>query len=102
MVATKAGARKGTAEAALSGELTSLGQADAVEVGFEYRRRKQTEELLSADAAWTASPLSRLSAPGPFSATVKGLAAGKVYEFRAVVKHPLLQVAGEEHPVADK
>ena len=101
VVTTAAGSRTG-GEAKLAGQLTSLGQADAVEVGFEYRRRKQTEELLNADAPWTATPLSRLTAPGAFSTSVSGLEAGKVYEFRAVVKHPLLKVAGEERPLADK
>ena len=50
----------------LHGELKSLGKADAVEVGFEYRRRKQTEEMLDADAPWKTTPLKRVRAPGEF------------------------------------
>jgi alpha-L-fucosidase len=94
-VASGAGKRSG-AEAVLSGELTSLGQAAAVEVGFEYRRRKQTEELLNADAPWKATPLAKRGAPGKFSSTISGLDTKERYEFRPVVKHPLVTVHGEE------
>jgi alpha-L-fucosidase len=83
----------------LSGELMSLGQAAAVEVGFEYRRRKQTEELLNADAPWKATPLAKQAAPGRFTTSVSGLDTKQRYEFRPVVKHPLVTVHGEEKPV---
>lgn len=36
------------------------------------------------------------SSPGAFTAEVEGLTGGETYEFRAVVKHPLLTVYGEE------
>jgi alpha-L-fucosidase len=87
--------------AVLSGELKSLGQAAAVEVGFEYRRKKQTEELLNADAPWKATPLARQAAPGRFTTSVSGLNTKERYEFRPVVKHPLVTVHGEEKPIAD-
>jgi alpha-L-fucosidase len=99
-VASGEGKRSG-AEVVLNGELTSLGQAAAVEVGFEYRRRKQTEELLNADAPWKATPLAKQAAPGRFTATVTGLDRRERYEFRPVVKHPLVTVHGEEKPIAD-
>ena len=102
-VATVRGQRgPGTSEAVLVGDLRSLGQADAVEVGFEYRRRKQIEELLHADAPWRPTPLTRQQATGTFSVTVKELDRKEIYEFRAVAKHPLLTVHGEEKPVPDK
>jgi alpha-L-fucosidase len=90
----------GKNEALLVGDLRSLGQASAVEVGFEYRRRKQTEELLNADAPWRPTSLVKRQATGQFSATVKDLDRRQGYEFRALVKHPLLTVHGEEKPVA--
>jgi alpha-L-fucosidase len=90
---------KDRGEAVLSGDLRSLGQAPAVEVGFEYRRRKQVEELLNADAPWQPTPLQRRQAPGNFSTTLKDLDRRQIYEFRAVVKHPLLTVHGEEKPL---
>jgi alpha-L-fucosidase len=89
-------------EAVLTADLRSLGQAPAVEVGFEYRRRKQTEELLHADAPWRPTPLVKRQSTGSFSATVKELDRNVVYEFRAVVKHPLLVVYGEEKPLAGR
>jgi alpha-L-fucosidase len=99
-VRTQVGA--GGGEVVLVGDLRSLGQAPAVEVGFEYRRRKQVEELLHADAPWRPTPLSRRQSPGQFTATVKDLDRRQGYEFRALVKHPLLTVHGEERPVADR
>ena len=101
VVATGAGKRTAPGAASLNAELTSLGQASAVEVGFEYRRRKGTEELLNAEVPWTATPLKKLTGPGAFSASVNGLGS-EVYEFRPVVKHPLLTVAGEERAISDK
>jgi hypothetical protein len=71
-----------------------------VEVGFEYRRQKQTEELLNADAPWQATPLARRQAPGDFTVPIAGLGRER-YEFRAVVKHPLLTVRGEESIIPD-
>lgn len=82
--------------ATLAGALKSLGEAPSVEVGFEYRRKKRTEDALDATAAWIATPFVARREPGPFSATISGLTAEQTYEFRAVVKHPLLQITGEE------
>jgi alpha-L-fucosidase len=98
-VVTGAVARAG-ASVALHGEVTSLGQAPAVEVGFQYRRRKGTEDLLKQEAPWQATKLVRQTAPGPFAASISGLEVGVIYEFRAVVKHPLITLYGEEKPLA--
>jgi alpha-L-fucosidase len=99
VVATGAGQRAHAA-ATLNGALTSLGGAPAVEVAFQYRRRKGTEDLLKQEAAWTTTKLVRQSAPGPFTAAIEGLEPAVIYEFRAVVKHPLITVYGEEKPLA--
>jgi alpha-L-fucosidase len=99
-VASGEGKRSGGG-AELSGELKSLGQAAAVEVGFEYRRKKQTEELLHADAPWKATPLAKRGAPGKFTTTVTGLDKAERYEFRPVVKHPLVTVHGEEKTITE-
>jgi alpha-L-fucosidase len=97
-VATATGQRRANA-AIVKGELRSLGAAPAVEVAFEYRRRKGTEDLLKQEAPWTRTRLVRQSAPGAFSASVEGLDPGVIYEFRAVVKHPLITLYGEEKPL---
>jgi alpha-L-fucosidase len=99
VVATENGERSG-AGATLRGQLSSLGGAPAVEVGFEHRRKKGTEDLLKQDAPWVAGKLQRLGAPGAFSAAIAGLDPGVIYEFRAVVKHPLITLYGEEKPLA--
>jgi alpha-L-fucosidase len=89
----------GGAGAVLSAELQELGESDAVEVGFQYRRKKATEELLNKDFAWVSTPLVRRTQTGAFTAEVKGLDKALAYEFRAQVKHPLITVFGEEMAV---
>jgi alpha-L-fucosidase len=97
VVVTGTGTRDpGGTRATLSAELRDLGKAAAVEVGFQYRRRKGVEELYTPDDKWTDTPLASRSATGPFSAEVRGLRAEQEYEFRAVAKHPLLTVYGED------
>lgn len=101
VVVTRDGSRAaGGASATLRAELLDLGQAASVEVGFQYRRRKGTEELYAPDAAWVATPLLARSAKGVYTAEVSGLKSEQGYEFRAMVKHPLLTVFGEDQLVA--
>jgi alpha-L-fucosidase len=63
-------------------------------VGFEYRSLAGLDSN-ERSGEWRATAWQRLSAPGPFSATVSGWAAGEPHEFRAVVKHPVLTIYGE-------
>jgi len=97
-VETGSASRAGAA-ATLRGRLADLGQAASVEVGFQYRRKQRTEELYEAREPWQDTPLVARSSPGEFTAEVAGLKEGEAYEFRAVVKHPLLTVQGEDRPV---
>lgn len=96
---TTTGVRDVSGVAELRGRLDSLGQAAAVEVGFQYRRRKHTEELYGKDEPWRDTPPEKRSAPGEFGAEIKGLSPGEDYEFRAVVRHPLMTLYGEERAV---
>jgi alpha-L-fucosidase len=98
VVATAPGERGGGG-ATLHGQLASLGGAPAVEVGFEHRRKKGTEDLLKQEAPWVATRLQQQGSPGVFSATISGLEPGVIYEYRAVVKHPLITLYGEERPL---
>jgi alpha-L-fucosidase len=68
-------------------------------VGFQYRRRKRTEELYGKDEPWRGTAFEIRKTAGGFEARVEDLAPRDEYEFRAVVKHPLLTVYGEERPV---
>jgi alpha-L-fucosidase len=101
VVVTGAGTRHaGGAGATLRAELRDLGKVAAVEVGFQYRRRKGVEELYTPDDAWTDTPLVRRAAAGAYAAEVRGLRPDQAYEFRAVAKHPLLTIHGEDAVLA--
>jgi alpha-L-fucosidase len=95
------GARWSEGTAVLEGELQNMGDAASLEVGFEYR------SLAGQDAnertePWVATPLARRTAAGAFSAPVNFLKAGETYEYRALVKHPLLTLYGAEKKLATK
>jgi alpha-L-fucosidase len=93
------GAARAGAEATLRGTLESLGDAAAIEVGFEYRRKKAVEELLDKEAPWVPTPLVKRTAPGAFTARIT-VAGADLHEFRAVAKHPLITIYGEEKVIA--
>jgi alpha-L-fucosidase len=96
-VATASGERlSGGARASLRGELRGLGGASEVQVAFQYRRRKGVEELYARDEPWQETAFQPRKQAGAFAAEVADLRAGDEYEFRAVARHPLLDVFGEE------
>ncbi len=72
-----------------------MGEAKSLDVGFEYRSI-DGEDIHSRSAPWIALPNQKVTATGPFSATLEGLPRDKHYEFRAVVRHPLLSLFGGE------
>lgn len=82
----------------LAGDLEAIGDTPHLQVGFEYRSitGQDTNERTTA---WQATPLQPQSSTGVFTAKVSGLKAGEVYEYRAVVKHPLLPMYGAEKKV---
>ena len=82
--------------AVLSGKLLNLGKVNQVEVGFQYREKKGGTDLSEKTEPWTDLPGSPRSATGDFQYSLRGLAAQKVYEYRARVKHPLITMYGEE------
>jgi alpha-L-fucosidase len=98
-VETRSASRRTAAAATLTGVLKDLGQAPAVDVGFQYRRKKGPEELYEKDDPWRDTPLVKRSSPGEFSAEITGLSPTQPYEFHAVVKHPLITAYGEERVV---
>jgi alpha-L-fucosidase len=69
--------------------------AKSLEVGFEYRSI-EGEDIHSRTAPWTAMPLQNVTHTGIFSTELTGLPPEGRYEFRAVVKHPLLALYGGE------
>jgi alpha-L-fucosidase len=95
------GAKWSGGTATFSGELKEMRNASALEVGFEYRSiaGQDTNERTTP---WTSTPLVKRSAPGAFSAPVNFLRKGETYEYRAVVKHPLLTLYGAEKRLITK
>jgi alpha-L-fucosidase len=79
-----------------TGDLKALGNAGSVQVGFEYRPRKGMTDLYERTAPWTATTYLSRSTPGSFTIRVPGLEKGRAYDYRAVVKHPLITIYGEE------
>lgn len=87
--------------AVLEGELQDLGKAEAMEVGFEYRSIRG-QDVNERDQPWKPTAVTRLTAPGRFTARVPGWRAGDVYEYRAVIRHPLITLYGAERKAAVK
>lgn len=96
-VRTLSDAQWGARGAVLEAELRSLGDAGAVQVGFEYRRRKSTAEMYEPDDKW--KPVGRRmvsrSEPGTFSAVLSRVDANRDWEYRAVVEHPKVRLSGQ-------
>ena len=99
-VTTLAGQWNGRA-AIMEGELIGLAAGETVEVGFEYRSIKGLDAH-ERTKPWQSTALVRRDAAGRFAATAGGWPAGDLYEFRAVVKHPLLMLYGAEKRIAVK
>jgi len=75
------------------GNLLALGDATALDVGFEYRDITGLDVNDRPDQ-WTAVPANARTEPGKFTAAASGPASGRTYEVRAVAKHPLLPLFG--------
>jgi alpha-L-fucosidase len=82
----------------LDGSLRTLGDAQSVEVGFEYRSLKGLD-VNERSGAWQSTSMQKMTSPGDFAATVPTWEPGVPYEFRAVVKHPLLTMYGDSRKV---
>jgi alpha-L-fucosidase len=85
----------------LSATLTALGKAPSVEAGFQYQHIRGLD-INERSESWHDTPLRRMTAPGKFSATVEGWHPGESYAFRAVVKHPLVTIRGDDVKVTAK
>lgn len=85
-----------TATETLSGKITNLGDVNRVEAGFEYRVKKDGTDLSERTEPWIELPLSPRTATGEFRFELKGLTPGRDYEFRSRVKHPLIDMYGQE------
>ena len=91
----------GAKTATLKAELKALGKVDSVEVGFQYRRRKTSAEMYEDDFPWQDTQMASKTSLGAYSAEAKGLDSGRPYEYRAVVKHPLITLFGMTTPLGE-
>ena len=80
----------------LHGSLNDMGKVDQVQVGFQYRLKKDGTDLSERIDPWTDLPTTLRTKTGEFISTVEELTPGGEYEFRAQVKHPLLTTYGQE------
>lgn len=85
-VSTQAASGVTYSSATLNGFLESLGPYVEVYVGFEYMLNDGT---LTDPAYSTKTALTKMTAPGPFSAAASGLATYTPYQFRAVAESPV-------------
>ena len=85
----------GGGTATLAARLDSLGDADSLQVGFEYRRQKGTAEMYEEDDPWTSLEMEPASSEGRFTSPLVGVEADQNYEFRAVVQHPKMAFRGQ-------
>lgn len=77
----------------LRAELQDLGQADSVQLGFQYRRKRGMYEQAED---WQRTKLVKHLAPSLYEVQVKRLEGGQDYEYRAIVEHPLVTMYGQE------
>lgn len=80
--------------ATLVGELVELAGAQNVEVGFEYQAYYGNAAAMH-NTQWTATEMKPMSDKGQFSHKLTGLKPNTSYQFRAVVKHPVLKMRGD-------
>ena len=66
-----------------------------MQAGFEYRSTSG-EDKNARTAPWQSLPLATITRPGPFTTTTTLFTPGTAYEIRAVLKHPLLTLYGEQ------
>ncbi len=83
----------------LSGEVLDLGKAESVEAGFEYRDVTGLD-LTERPGPFTPTKLVRLARASRYTLKTEKLPAGRVWEVRAVLRHPLLTVYGAERRVS--
>jgi alpha-L-fucosidase len=85
-----------TATETLYGSLTNMGNVDSVQVGFQFRIKKDGTDLSERTEPWTDLPVTARTATGEFTYALRGLTPNHDYEFRAQLKHPLLTTYGQE------
>lgn len=76
------------------GELVKKGDGSSFEVGFLYRPYLGFAENL-AGGVWHYTDFSIISELREFKSEINDLETGQVYEYRAVVRHPKIEIKGD-------
>jgi len=85
-----------TSTSILHGRLTNPGNVERVEVGFQYRPKKDGTDSSEKIEPWIDLPLSPPTSIGEFSFELKNLTPNREYEYRACVRHPLITIYGQD------
>lgn len=99
---TSAGWDSAAGVAILAGELNSLGNADSVGAGFQYRKQKHAAELYEKADEWRDAEYVSRSATGRYTVRLSGLDPARSYDIRAVAKHPLITIYSAEQTLASR
>jgi alpha-L-fucosidase len=78
----------------LTGNLIDMGGSASLQVGFEYRAISG-EDVHARTEPWIATPLQTVRETGRFTYTLAAPPPG-LYEFHAIVKHPLVTLYGAD------
>jgi alpha-L-fucosidase len=81
----------------LNGEVLDMGDAVALQAGFEYRAISG-DDLHARSTSWTATPVQTVRGSGGFSFELHDLPLGS-YEFHAVVTSPQLSFYGADRVI---
>jgi alpha-L-fucosidase len=76
------------------GEVLELGDADKVDITFLYRKAPRSLNERLRDEGWKRTDVIEAPQPGIYQVEVMDLETG-IYEFRAMVVHPKINIMGE-------
>jgi alpha-L-fucosidase len=82
----------------LLGKLMDTGDAESVEVGFMYREYLGFAENLGSDE-WFYTEMLPREDTGEYEIALANLEPGKRYEYKAVVRHPKIEMSGDNKRV---
>lgn len=78
----------------LKGELVKKGDGDSFKVGFLYRPYAGFAENLTG-GEWKYTDFIELQGEGTYNMGINDLESNQQYEYRAVVRHPKIEIKGE-------
>jgi alpha-L-fucosidase len=78
----------------LEGELIDAGDVQSVNVGFMYREYVGFAENLKY-SDWQYTEFIPMEKPGEFTIALDDLQKGLTYEYKAVVRHPKIEMTGD-------